>query len=101
MTMKVWILAIGAVCVGVAVGLASTWLELARVGSQFEPHNQAAGAVASANQRQGAKAFIVEGTDFDFGVGQRNGGLSHTFRIRNDGDEPLRLEKARRLANAR
>lgn len=94
MSMKVWILAIGAICVGVAVGLANVWLELAGVSSQFEPHNETAGVVASANmERKGPKAFVVGGTDFDFGVGQRKSALSHTFQIRNDGDEPLRLEK--------
>ena len=94
MSMRVWLLAIGAVLVGIAAGLASTWLEFARVGSQFEPHNQAAGTMGSASsQRKGPKAVVVGDMDFDFGVGQRNGALSHTFQIRNDGDEPLRLEK--------
>jgi len=70
------------------------WLEFSGVASQFEPHNQAAGAVASAGlERKGPQAVVVAGTDFDFGVGQRNSTLNHPLQIRNDGDEPLRLEK--------
>jgi hypothetical protein len=94
MTMRIWVLALWAVVIGIASGLGSTWLEFARIGSQFEPHNQAAGALDSARSlRQGPKAVVVGDLDYDFGVGQRNGTLNHTFQIRNGGDEPLRLEK--------
>ncbi len=94
MTTRVWVLAIVTLFVGVAAGLASVWLEFAGVRSQFEPHNQPAGAVLSADlQRKGPKVFVVGGPDFGFGSGQRNGSMSHTFQLRNDGDGPLRLEK--------
>lgn len=94
MTIRVWILAIVAMLVGVAAGLASVWLEFAGVSIQFEPHNQSPGAVAaSERQRTGPKVSIVGAADFGFGSGQRNGSMSHTFQIRNDGDEPLHLEK--------
>ncbi len=92
--MKIWVLAIGTVLVGIGAGLVSAWLEFVGVPSQFEPHNQAAGATASSStQRKGPKASVVDGTDFDFGVGQRNTKLNHTFHVRNAGDEPLTLEK--------
>ena len=64
------------------------------MANQFEPHNQSAGAAAAIGpQRTGPKVVVVNGTDFDFGVGQRQGAMNHTFVIRNDGDEPLKLEK--------
>lgn len=92
--MKVWVWAIGAVVIGIAAGWGSTWLEFARVGSQFEPHNQATGTLdRERSLRKGPMAVVVGAMDYDFGVGQRNGALNHVFRIRNDGDEPLRLEK--------
>lgn len=92
--MKVWVWAIWAVVIGIAAGWGSTWLEFARVGSQFEPHNQAAGTLDRGRSlRKGPTAVVVGAMDYDFGVGQRNGALNHVFQIRNDGDEPLRLEK--------
>ncbi len=92
--MKLWILTIGMVLVGMAAGAASAWLEFANVANQFEPHNQSAGAVPGIGlAKAGPKATVVDGTEFEFGVGQRNGTMNHTFVFRNDGDEPLKLEK--------
>lgn len=92
--MKLWVLTLGTIFVGVAAGASSAWLEFANVGNQFEPHNQSAGAAAAVGpEKAGPKAVIVNGTDFDFGVGQRQGAMNHTFLIRNDGDQPLKLEK--------
>jgi len=82
------------VFVGMAAGAASAWLEFAKVTNQFEPHNQAPGAIPNIGlAKVGPKAVVVDGIDFNFGVGQRNGTLNHTFVFRNDGDEPLKLEK--------
>jgi hypothetical protein len=92
--MKLWVLTVGIIFVGVAAGVSSAWLEVANVANQFEPHNQSAGATAAiGSEKAGPKAAIVDGTDFDFGVGQRQTTMNHTFVIRNDGDEPLKLQK--------
>jgi hypothetical protein len=80
--------------VGLAAGASSAWLEFANVANQFDPHNQSAGATAAIeSEKAGPKVAVVDGTDFDFGVGQRQGAMNHTFVIRNDGDEPLKLQK--------
>lgn len=90
--MRIWILTVGMVLIGVAAGASSAWLEFASTTSQFEPHNQAAGASTSLGlDRIGPRVSIVEGEDFDFGVGQRQAAMHHTFVFRNDGDEPLQL----------
>ncbi len=92
--MKLWILTLGMMFVGVAAGASSAWLEFANVANQFEPHNQSAGAAAAiGREKSGPLAVVVDGADFDFGVGQRQGAMSHAFIVRNDGDEPLKLEK--------
>jgi hypothetical protein len=92
--MRLWILTLGVILVGLATGASSAWLEFANVANQFEPHNQSPGATAAlGSEKAGPKVVIVDGTDFDFGVGQRQGSMNHTFVIRNDGDEPLKLEK--------
>jgi len=90
--MKIWILTIGILLVGVAAGASSAWLEFASTTNQFEPHNQPLGAgIAPVSDRTGPQVVVVDGTDFDFGVGQRQAAMHHTFVFRNDGDEPLRL----------
>lgn len=92
--MRTWVLTLGMLFVGVVAGASSAWLEIASVANHFEPHNQAAGAAAAIKSgKTGPQAVVVDGTDFDFGVGQRQGAMNHTFIIRNDGDEPLKLEK--------
>ena len=92
--MRLWILTLGVILVGLAAGASSAWLEFANVANQFEPHNQSPGATAAlGSEKAGPKVVVVDGTDFDFGVGQRQGAMNHTFVIRNDGDEPLKLEK--------
>ncbi len=92
--MRLWVLTLGMIFVGVAAGASSAWLEFANVANQFEPHNQSSGAtVAMGSAKAGPKVTVVDGTDFDFGVGQRQGAMNHTFVFRNDGDQPLQLEK--------
>ena len=100
--MRLWILTFGMIFVGVAAGASSAWLEFANVANQFEPHNQSAGATAAmGSAKAGPKVVVVDGTDFDFGVGQRQGAMNHTFVIRNDGDQPLQLEKGQPRASVR
>ena len=90
--MKIWILAVSTGLVGVVAGASSAWLEFVWTSNQFEPHNQPAGAfTVGESDRIGPQVFVIGGTEYDFGLGQRDSSLHHTFVFRNDGDEPLRL----------
>lgn len=89
--MKIWVLTIGLILIGVVAGASSAWLEFAGTTNQFEPHNQSVATALPPTDRIGPKVEVVDGIDFDFGVGQRQSGMNHTFVFRNEGDEPLRL----------
>lgn len=89
--MKIWISTIGMILIGITAGAASAWLEFSSTTSQFEPHNLSAGAQNLEPDRLGPRVTVVDGTEHDFGVGQRQAAMHHTFVFRNDGDQPLQL----------
>lgn len=89
--MKIWISTIGVMLIGITAGAASAWLEFASTTSQFEPHKLSAGTQNWEPNRLGPRVTLVDGTEYNFGVGQRQAALNHTFLFRNDGDEPLQL----------
>ena len=94
--MRVWLLALGSILVGIAAALVCVWLEFSGVAEQFEPHNQSAQIQETggdSGEKPLPRAVAVGGTDYDFGVGQRDGSLSHEFVIKNEGRVPLTLTK--------
>lgn len=94
--MRVWLLALGSVLVGIAAALVCLWLEFTGVAEQFEPHKQslrAADARHAGGDQSRPVAVAVGGTDYDFGVGPRDGSLSHEFVVKNEGRAPLTLTK--------
>lgn len=94
--MKVWILVLASIVVGLAAAGVSLWLEFSGVLDQFEPHSQAArkGVSAGGNSAlESPRATVVGGTEYDFGVGQRDSTLTHEFVIKNEGLASLKLTK--------
>jgi hypothetical protein len=87
--MKLWTIAIVATVFGILAGLGSVWLEFATVDAQFEPHNQATGSTA---ERETAPRAVIPEIEFDFGTGQRNSRMRHTFMIYNEGNDLLELQ---------
>ena len=49
--------------------------------------------IEAAVDEQGPKAFVVGGSEYDFGTMERSGRRRHTFVIQNTGNMPLKLEK--------
>ncbi|MCY2988748.1 MAG: DUF1573 domain-containing protein [Planctomycetota bacterium] len=94
--MRVWLLALGSILVGITSALACMWLEFSGGVEQFEPHNQSARPPDAGNdsgEKPLPRAVMTGGTDYDFGVGQRDGSLSHEFVIKNEGRVALTLSK--------
>lgn len=96
--MKIWILVCASAVAGIAAGLGSVWAEFANVRNHFEPHREdpialAEGGtqVAVLDKRELPAVIVVGGESYDFGVGQRNTELTHTFVIENVGTAPLEL----------
>jgi hypothetical protein len=89
--MRIWVLTVGMILIGVTAGAGSAWLEFAGTINQFEPHNLPAGTPILEPDRIGPRVSIVDGTDYDFGVGQRQSAMHRSFVFRNEGDEPLQL----------
>ena len=89
--MKVWITAVISLVLGTVLGLGHLWLEFGTKTIQFEPHNQSAGSTVP--RESGPKVTVVGKAEYDFGVGQRNSKMKHTFVVRNVGDQPLTLKK--------
>lgn len=90
--MKTVLLAIVAVVVGAALGIASTRLELPDKPSAAVAYLNAAKSPDS-NAPKGPQVEVVGGELHDFGRMDRYSKLSHTFILRNVGDAPLILEK--------
>jgi hypothetical protein len=95
--MKIWLTAIVSILVGVGAGFGSAWFEFRGYSGQFEPHNRPRSSELDGDVRDVRAgvpmAVVVDGTKYDFGTGQRDSKMKHTFVIKNEGDAPLSLEK--------
>jgi hypothetical protein len=95
--MKIWLTAIVSILVGVAAGFGSTWIEFRWHPGQFEPDNRSRpsglGADGGDDSASVPVAVVVDGTTYDFGSGQRDSKMKHTFIIKNEGNAPLTLEQ--------
>lgn len=92
--MKVALTAVATVLIGLACGIGTAMNEVQWTPSQFEPDNRTAAAVGIVledSDRLGPRIEVVGGLVFDFGTGQRDSKLEHSFVVRNVGDEPLTL----------
>ncbi len=92
--MKVALIALGAVLAGLECGIGTALNEVHWTPSQFEPDNRTAAAVGIVlddSDRLGPKIEVVGGLVYDFGTGQRDSKLEHSFVIRNVGDDMLTL----------
>jgi hypothetical protein len=85
--MKVWTIAFASLAVGAVAGAGTVWVELGAVEAPFRSAKPAAGS----GGKKGPEAVVPE-TEHNFGVGQRNSKMEHTFVIRNAGDEALTLD---------
>jgi len=91
--MKVTIAAIVMVLAGVGAGMKIAYFEMDSYSTRFGDDEFRVTEKVAGNQVQQAKVFVVNGSEFDFGVMERNGTRRHRFEIKNVGDAPLKLEK--------
>jgi hypothetical protein len=79
--------------VGIGVGIRVAQFEISQYAPRFADDEHARAATIRDGQRDGPMVVMVNGSDFDFGVMERNGTRSHRFEIRNAGNAPLSLKK--------
>ena len=91
--MKVTIAAIAMVLAGVGVGMSIAHFEMGSYSTRYGDDEFMTTEKVAGNQAQQAKVVVVNGSEFDFGVMERNGTRSHRFEIKNVGNTPLKLEK--------
>jgi hypothetical protein len=91
--MKILLLAVVALAIGAALGVASTHLELPEKPSVAVAYLNAAATKGDEDSTIGPRVEVVNGELHDFGRMDRMAKLSHAFIIRNSGDAPLKLEK--------
>ena len=89
---SVWSVILLAVVSGLGVGAALGYLE-GRLPPVPPAPAERPSDTSSAPQQSGPLAEIPE-TTFDFGRMERGSSMTHAFKIRNVGDEPLQLEVA-------
>ena len=92
--MKLWWYAVATVFAGMATGISTGWYEVEMTPRQFEPSKQTVAAMRASSPdatKLGPRAVVADGPTFDFGSGQRYSRMRHTFVIRNQGDEALKL----------
>jgi hypothetical protein len=90
--MKTWMMPLAVVVAGIGVGYGSAVREFQDLTEQFEPHRMSTTTSQRQKETSGfPKATVVGGESYDFGSGQRESQMEHTFTIRNDGDAPLNM----------
>ncbi len=91
--------AVDAVVLGVVLGMVLTWNEFANEQGMQVAANPGSGLSDAAMKRVGMSAVgearlqVVGPADFDFGVMEKGEKLSHSFVIKNVGDDVLTLQK--------
>ncbi len=93
--MRIWLLAVVSVLVGVALGFGGTWIEFSRHPGKFERDSRSRPGELDGDSGSGGTpvAVVVDGERYNFGSGQRDSKMKHTFIIKNEGNAPLTLEK--------
>ena len=91
--MKITIAVIVMVLAGVGVGMSISHFEISSYETRFGDDEFLTADESSAGEVEQAQVVVVNGSEFDFGVMERNGTRSHRFEIKNAGTAPLRLEK--------
>ena len=91
--MRITIGAIVMVLAGVGVGMSIAHFEMNSYEIRFGHDEFLTADESPAGEVEQAKVVVVNGSEFDFGVMERNGTRSHRFEIKNAGTAPLRLEK--------
>ena len=91
--MKITIAVIVMVLAGVGVGMSIAHFEMSSYETRFGDDEFLTADESSAGEVEQAQVVVVNGSEFDFGVMERNGTRSHRFEIKNAGTAPLRLEK--------
>ena len=78
---------------GVGLGMAIAQFELSRFVPRFGDDEYPVARQSTGAVTQGPLVQVVNGSDYDFGVMERNGTRNHRFEIKNTGDAPLTLQK--------
>ena len=81
------------VLAGVGVGMSIAHFEMNSYEIRFGHDEFLTADESPAGEVEQAKVVVVNGSEFDFGVMERNGTRSHRFEIKNAGTAPLQLEK--------
>ncbi len=90
-TMKILMFALVALILGASAGVGTAWYDLVGTPSVFEPYRQPLVRQVGDGEEGTPRAVVVGGTTYDFGSGQRDARMKHTFEVRNEGDAPLTL----------
>jgi len=78
---------------GIGIGIRVAQFEISQYVPRFGDDEYAGADTIGDGQEDGPRVTMVTGSDFDFGVMERNGTRSHQFEIKNTGNAPLSLEK--------
>ncbi|MEC9002831.1 MAG: DUF1573 domain-containing protein [Planctomycetota bacterium] len=78
---------------GIAIGICVAQFEISQYVPRFGDDEYAGADTIGDSQEDGPRVTMVTGSDFNFGVMERNGTRSHQFEIKNTGNAPLSLEK--------
>lgn len=92
--MKIWLLAILAALLGLAIGVGSTLAEFWNTRDEFHIRSleRTEGEGYAAKVSGAGRAVVVNGDRYNFGVIDRNTKHSHVFQIKNEGRGPLKVK---------
>lgn len=79
--------------VGIGIGIRVAQFEISQYAPRFGDDEYVSADTSGDGQGDGPRVMMVNGSDFDFGVMERNGTRSHQFEIKNTGNAPLSLKK--------
>ena len=78
---------------GIGIGIRVAQFEVSQYVPRFGDDEYASADTNGGGQGDGPRVMMVNGSDFDFGVMERNGTRNHQFEIKNTGNAPLSLKK--------
>ena len=100
--MRVFPAVIAAAAAGVALGAGlAVWRVRQMPWTGVPVHQSQKATVATSQSLSNSPKVAVDEEEFDFGVMDSNGQMSHDFRLTNVGESPLILTKGRPPAAAR
>jgi len=91
--MRIWIFAIVALVIGVLLGVSTTSYELAGIDERFEVRARSLDRIDTPETNGTPHAVVIGGETADLDLIPKNGIKSHIFKIRNDGDGVLQLQR--------